>query len=39
MEITVAQGETREAISVTWYGSGYVIDPHTAVAQGFTRNI
>ena len=29
-----SEGETREAISATWYGSGYVIDPHTAVAAG-----
>lgn len=29
-----SEGETREAISATYYGSGYVIDPHTAVAAG-----
>ncbi len=29
-----SEGETREAISATWYGSGYLIDPHTAVAAG-----
>lgn len=29
-----SEGETREAISATWYGSGYMIDPHTAVAAG-----
>ncbi|MCD8153977.1 MAG: threonine synthase [Clostridiales bacterium] len=29
-----SEGETREAISATWYGSRYVIDPHTAVAAG-----
>ena len=29
-----SEGETREAISATWYGSDYVIDPHTAVAAG-----
>ena len=29
-----SEGETREAISATWYGSHYVIDPHTAVAAG-----
>lgn len=29
-----SEGQTREAISATWYGSGYVIDPHTAVAAG-----
>ena len=30
----LSEGETREAISATYYGSGYVIDPHTAVAAG-----
>lgn len=29
-----SEGETREAISATYYGAGYVIDPHTAVAAG-----
>lgn len=29
-----SEGATREAISATYYGSGYVIDPHTAVAAG-----
>ncbi|MDO4272498.1 MAG: threonine synthase [Eubacteriales bacterium] len=29
-----SEGETREAISATYYGGGYVIDPHTAVAAG-----
>lgn len=29
-----SEGETREAISATYYGSNYVIDPHTAVAAG-----
>lgn len=29
-----SEGETREAISAMYYGSGYVIDPHTAVAAG-----
>lgn len=29
-----SEGETREAISATYYGSDYVIDPHTAVAAG-----
>lgn len=29
-----SEGETREAISAIYYGSNYVIDPHTAVAAG-----
>ena len=29
-----SEGETREAISATYYGSNYVIDTHTAVAAG-----
>lgn len=29
-----SEGETREAISATYYGSDYVIDTHTAVAAG-----
>lgn len=29
-----SEGETREAISATFYGNDYVIDPHTAVAAG-----
>lgn len=29
-----SEGETREAISATYYGCDYVIDPHTAVAAG-----
>ena len=29
-----SEGETKEAISATYYGSNYVIDPHTAVAAG-----
>ena len=29
-----SEGETKEAISATFYGSDYVIDPHTAVAAG-----
>ncbi len=29
-----SEGQTKEAISATWYGSGYVIDTHTAVAAG-----
>ncbi len=29
-----SEGETREAISAVYYGSNYVIDPHTAVAAG-----
>ncbi len=30
----LSEGETREAISATYYGNNYVIDPHTAVAAG-----
>ena len=29
-----SEGETKEAISAVYYGSGYVLDPHTAVAGG-----
>ena len=29
-----SEGETSEAISATFYGGGYVLDPHTAVAAG-----
>ena len=29
-----SEGETKEAVSATYYGSNYVIDPHTAVAAG-----
>ena len=29
-----SEGQTKEAISATWYGGGYVIDTHTAVAAG-----
>lgn len=29
-----SEGETREAVSAVYYGSGYVIDTHTAVAAG-----
>lgn len=29
-----SEGETAAAISAVYYGSGYVIDPHTAVAAG-----
>lgn len=29
-----SEGETKEAISASYYGGGYVLDPHTAVAGG-----
>lgn len=29
-----SEGETSEAISATYYGGNYVLDPHTAVAAG-----